>query len=364
MKIAIVHDFAYKMGGAERLVDTLLSMYPHADLFMLFGDKSKLSKNFSKRDIKYSFLQKIPFIKYFYRWTFPIWPGAIESFNFEGYDLVISHSTVAAKGVITDINTYHFAYISSFMRYAWDLRHRYFDKKPRVLRFFINFWLSYLRAWDISVNNRVNSFVACSNFVARRMQKYYKIDNVPVIFPPVDIKSCLLHKSTKEQYFLSIAPFEPNKNGDLAIECAKKHGFNLKIIGTGSGLKKIRKSAKKYRNIEILGWVDEKQKLHLLAGAKGLLFCGIEDFGIAAVEAIGSGTPVIALKAGGALDYIVEGETGVFFENENADNLWAAITKSNQIKWNYEKMHKFAYDNFDKHIFVQKIASELKKKLK
>ncbi len=364
MKVAIVHDFAYKMGGAERLVDTLLALYPEADLFMMFGDVSNLSDNFRNRTVYYSYLNKIPFLRHFYRYTFMLWPSAIESFNFSEYDLVISHSTVAAKGVLTDINTKHMSFLSSFMRYAWDLRHTYFYDGNRGLfgrmkRVIISFFLSYLRAWDLSVNSRIDKMLVCSNFVKERVKKYYKKNDVTVAHPPVDLSKCFA-KEIRGEYYLAVSPFEPNKNGHLLIESAIKYRYPLKIVGVGSMKKQLERKARRAGadNIQFLGWVSEEDKHELLAGAKAFLFCGVEDFGISAVEAIASGAPVVAYKAGGALDFVHEGRSGLFFEEDDVEALWEAIVKAEKIEWDRMWMRQFAQEKFGKGRFEKEIVRQ------
>lgn len=374
MKVAIVHDFAYKMGGAERVVEQFLKIYPTADLFMMFGDVKYLSPSFKNREIKYSFLHKFPFIKKYYKWSFFLWPFAIESFNFEGYDLVISHSTVASKAVITDINTKHICYASSIMRYAWDLRELYFGNSgvyvkgvfSKAKKLIISVLISWLRVWDISTAIRADHFIVPSSFVKKRIVKYYKIneEKISVIHPPI---SCLDEKSSYiknkkdvPEYYVAISPFEPNKNGELMLKIASKYNFKLKIIGEGSMKKSLMKKYRKFENIQFLGWVAEKKKYEILQGAKAFLFCGIEDFGISAIEAIFCGTPVIAYKAGGALDFVIEGKTGVFFNENKEESLYEAIQKVQKMTWDNNSMRSFADKNFNEKLFREKIISKVK----
>ncbi len=387
-KVAIIHDFAFKMGGAEKCVESFCELYSDADVFMLFGDTLKLSKIIQKHNFEYSFLNKIPGIRKFYRYTFPFWPLAIESFDLSEYDLVISQSTVVAKGVLTDSDTLHVCYMNAPMRYCWDLRHKYFNPEnfSFLKRLLIPFFLLYLRVWDVIAQNRADKLIVNSEFQRKRVEKYYKVESDRVIYPPValsdlvtldfdnvtqfngikdaEVKDNPEGGQDEEEFFLSVAPFAPNKNGKLILEAAKRYGFKLKIIGTGQFYKKF---IKKYQleNVEFLGWVSEKKKWEIMVRAKGLIMAGIEDFGIAPLEAMYCGTPVIAYSAGGALETVKNGETGLFFDEFEIEDLYAALKRVDSISWDVDLMRdwvrKFGKDRFKNEIedFVQKSYNNL-----
>jgi len=336
LRVAIVHDFAWKMRGAERCVEAICELFPKADLYMLFGDPSRLSSTIRERNIKFSYLNKLPFIKRLYRYTLPLWPSAIESFDLNKYDLVISSSSAVAKGVITSPETLHICYMHTPMRYLWDQRETYFSHAnfSWAKRMLMKPFLMWLRVWDVAANQRIDKLIVNSSFSKRRVRKYYKRMADTIIYPPVEIEKCYAETAEvklENNYYVAISPFEPNKGGKLIIECAKKLGLNVKILGEGSLSVKLKPLAKGFSNIEFLGWVAEDEKYRLLAGAKGLFFCGVEEFGIAAVEAMACGTPVLALKAGGALDFVQDGINGVFFEESNLDELTDAVRCLNNL---------------------------------
>ncbi|MBD3329220.1 glycosyltransferase [Candidatus Dojkabacteria bacterium] len=368
MKVAIVHDFAWKMRGGERVVETFCKMYPKADLYMLCGDKSSLSPEIRMHKITFSWLNGLPFIRKFYRYTYPLWPSAIESFDLNAYDLVISSSSVAAKGVLTNPDTLHVCYMHAAMRYAWDQTWTYFNpnnfakwKLP-----IISYFLKNLRIWDVAAQARVDRLVANSNFTAARVRKYYKRKPDAVIFPPVKIPKLIppSHEDRKgEKYYVAISPFEPNKGGRLIIEFARLTGAHVKLLGDGSLKKELERDCRDCENIEFCGWVNENEKIKVLAGATALIFAGVEDFGIAPVEAMACGTPVVAYKKGGALDTVIAEEgktrTGTFFDVQSALSLAKAVEDLQKIWENGDIEPALIRDwtlSFDEGRFVKEIS--------
>lgn len=359
LKVAIVHDWAYKMTGGEKVLEVICEMFPQADVFMMMGDATKLSKSIQAHKITFSFIQKIPFINKFHRYTYFLWPIAIESFNFNQYDLVISSSACAAKGVITGLDTKHVCYMHTPMRYAWDMTWTYFN--PRNFswwkRLVIPFFLTFLRVWDFASTARIDTLAVNSTTSLKRVKKYYRRDEATIVYPPVYVDMCKV-SDKKEDYFVSIAPFEPNKRGDLVVEVAKKTGIKLKIIGKGSLMKSLQKSASGFNNIEFLGFISEEEKFNLISRAKGLFFVGIEDFGIVPVEAIASGTPVIAYAKGGALDTVIDEKTGVLFYEQSVEAIEEAIKRLDKAVeksvFNVKYMRKFV-EKFSKERFINEM---------
>ncbi len=362
LKVAIVHDFMWKVRGGERCVEGLCEIFPQADVYMLFGDVSS-SKVISKHKIKFSFLQKLPLLKKYYRYSYFLWPIMIESFDLSRYDLIISTSSVSAKGIVPGMNSYHISYIFTPMRYAWDMGLDYFNEENFSLwkRLVIPVFLNYLRIWDVSTVERADAIVPISEFVSKRIWKYYRVKPEKVIYPPVDIKKAKISKS-KEDYFIAISPFEPNKGGRLMVEAAIKGGFNLKLLGNGSMKNELLRKARKYKNIEFFDWVSEDEKWDLLSKSKGYLFCGVEDFGIVALEAMACGVPVVAYKAGGAIETVIDGKTGVFFTDYTVDSLLKAVSKVRSMKFKSKDLVGHA-KKFSKERYLKEFKDLVKEKM-
>ena len=326
LKIAIVYDWLYRMAGGERCIDGLCEIFPEAEIFVMFGSEKELLPNMKGHKIHYSFLQKFPFLRKFYRYTYFLWPSAIETFKFEDFDIVLSVSHSVAKGVVVPENIPHISYVFTPMRYAWDMSYEYFNKKNfSVLKQLgINLFLPYLRFWDYYSSKRLRKVAVISKFAGSRVRKYYKMDYDRIINPPVDIENAV-YSEILGDYCVAMAPFEPNKYGDVIIDAAKYSGFKLKLIGDGSMKKKLEKSAKGFRNIEFLGRVSEKEKFKILSRALGFITMGTEDFGIAPVEAQACGIPVIGYNEGGIKETVIDDKTGILLDNRTKESLSKAI---------------------------------------
>ena len=359
-KVAIVTESLWRMGGANRVLDIFAEMYPSADIYALFGEKKNLSNNIQKHNIHFSFLNKIPFVKYLYRYTFNLWPLAIESFDLSKYDLVISSSHSVAHGVIVPFGSQHLAYIHSPMRYAWDQTSMYTNTLgfSFLKRAFIDFNLNFIRMWDTTAASRPDILVSNSNFVKKRIEKFWgrKVDYV--VTPPVEFFQGKIVLKRKN-YFVSGAPFEPNKGGKELLLYASKLGFNLKIIGDGSLRKRLERKYKNSRNIEFLGVIDELEKWKVLSNAKGYILTGVEDYGIFPCEAISCGTPVLAFDLGGVKEIVVESKNGILYKEQTLDCFTNAYEKFCNTKWNYENVSKKTTQINDKSSFVKKIQKSL-----
>ena len=358
VKVALVTESLWKMAGSNRVLDVLAQIYPQADIFALFGQKEKLSGNLKERKIGFTFLNRIPFIKKIYRYTFFLWPIAIENIDLSSYDLIISVSSSVAHGVITPLGSMHMVYLNTPMRYAWDLTFLYknvvgFGFFKRVIK---DFFLTVNRAWDVVAARRPDVLIANSKFVSRRAKKYWGREVDAVTYPPSERFSGEIVKE-RENYFVAGAPFEPNKKGDFLLECAKKLGFNLKIMGDGSMKRKLKRKYGKYANIEFLDWVTEEEKWKTLSNAKGFLVGGIEDYGIFSCEAISCGTPVLAYKGGGSVEIIKEGKSGLFFSKWEVREFDKVMKKFNKTKWNYDEIARSLENANTLNSFKKKIIS-------
>lgn len=359
-KIAIVHDFLQAMGGAERVMLALAQLFPDAPIYTLTYNPS-LGKFFDSTRIKTSYLQNVSFIPG--RFLIGLYPQAIESFDFSGFDVVISSSNSYAKNIITQPGTTHISYIHSPMRFAWDATHSHVRNQTGrtplgrafgLVELIANSIIHNLRMWDRLGADRVDVMVANSKNVANRIRKYYHRDSV-VIYPPVDTNH-ITPTAKHEDYFLCLSRLASYKRLDLAIRACEDLGQKLIIIGSGEKQSELRKLAGP--NTTLLGWVDDADKYRYLQDAKALIFPGEEDFGIVPVEAMAAGKPVIAYKKGGLLETVIDGKTGLFFEEQTVDSLKQAISKlnTNYESFDYKEIAKHAQE-FSAQNFTQKITS-------
>ncbi len=332
MRVAIVHDHLAQDGGAERVVQALLRLYPEAPLFTLVYRPDQANPFFRNRKIHTSFIQRAPGGSRFYQWYLPLMPTAVERFDLREFDLVISSSASFAKGVITQPQTLHLCYLHSPTRYLWTDTIQYVDELtyPRPLRALAPLFLSWIRVWDRMAAERVDQFIANSRVVQHRIRKYYRRESA-VIHPPVDLEQFTLGRGPG-QYYLSGGRLVPYKRFDLVVQAFNKLGLPLKIFGTGPAFDKLRLLAKP--NIEFLGRVSAAELTSLYQQAIAFLNPQAEDFGITVVEAMAAGRPVIAYAAGGALETVKPGVTGVFFREQE----WEALA---------DTVIRFRPDQFD-----------------
>ncbi|MEX2012999.1 MAG: glycosyltransferase, partial [Candidatus Levyibacteriota bacterium] len=352
MKVALVYDRVNKWGGAERVLLALHKIFPDAPLYtsVYSAEKAPWAKVF---DVKTSFLQKLPFSIHHELYA-PFMPLAFESFNFDKYDLVISVSSEAAKGIITKPETMHVSYVLTPTRYLWSGYREYF--RTDWFRYLSYPIVSYLRFWDKIAAARPDSLIVISKEVQSRVKRYYKRDSA-VVYPPVSLrttgyrlqkKKSVDRRQLTDSYFLIVSRLVPYKRVDIAIKAFNKLGLPLKVVGTGSEEGRLKEMAKS--NIDFLGHLTEAELLGYYQGCKCLIFCGKEDFGLTILEANSFGKPVIAYKAGGALETVEEGKTGIFFDKANPDSLVQAVKKFGKMTFNsktcMEKSEEFSFRNF------------------
>lgn len=358
MKVALVHDYLVQYGGAERVLEALCEIFPMAPIYTLVYEKQLFSGKFGKRKIYTSFLQSFPLSKSHHR-AFPVlMPMAIESFDFSGYDIVISDSNSYAKGIMTGPDTLHLCYCHTPMRYAWDDYYSYAERFTfsSLAKKFIPLAMNYIRLWDKISAERVEKFIANSKFIKKRIKKYYRRD-AEVIYPPVDLsfylKSCGI-KRKGGGYFLIVGRLIPYKRFDLVIEAFNILGLPLKIVGDGPEAKRLKSIAKS--NVEFLGWLSDEEVRNYYALARGFLFPQEEDFGIVALEAMANGTPVIAYRGGGALEIVKENINGMFFNEQSTKAIIEAVKKFQGMKFD-ENVIRGSVKDFDKEIFKERITN-------
>lgn len=334
MKVAIVHDWLVNYGGAERVVEAFLSIYPDADIFTLVYDEKKMGKIFPKEKVHTSFVQKIPMATKLYTKLLNFMPKAFESFDLTEYDLILCSSSCCAKGVISSPNAKHVAYVHTPMRYAWDQYFEYKKRSGKLTQFFMNKWIPNIRLWDFISSQRIDSIIANSKYISRRIKKYWNLSS-EVIYPPVDTKRLSPNGKEPEDFYVVFSRFVPYKRIDLAIKACGALGEKLVVIGGGSQEKELKALASSYKNASITftGRISDEEVKNYLQRCKAMIFSAEEDFGIIPVEVQACGRPVIAFGKGGALETVIDEKTGVFFYRQSTDALLIAIEK-------FEKLHK------------------------
>ncbi len=358
MRTAIVHDWFAGYAGSERCVESFTNIWPDADVFVLFDLLSEEERKIVvKNKIPHtSFLQKKKGIKKNHRKYLSLFPYAVEQFDLSGYDLIISSSHAVAKGVITGPNQLHICYCHTPIRYAWDLSHQYLREaglQSGLKALIAKAILHYIRMWDVSASKRVDFFIANSQYISRRIKKFYRRD-AEVIYPPVDTGK-FMHSNKKEDYYLAASRLVPYKRIDLIAEAfSSMPDKKLIIVGEGPELNKIKSKAAP--NIEFAGYQPHAKLAEYMSKAKAFVFAAEEDFGIMIIEAMSCGTPVIAYNKGGAAESVVDNETGVFFEEQTASGIKNAVEKFEhaQNSFDPEKLSGYA-KNFDRKIFEEKI---------
>ena len=367
MKVALFHDYLVQYGGAERVLEKLLEIYPEAPIYTLLYNPKKMAPNFrkvlEKRIVVVSRLQKFLFAKNHHR-LYPLFmPYMVEQFDFSEFDVVISDTTGFGKGLILKPQTLHVCYCHTPLRYAWDDSQRYIKEYKHFwpLKPFVRWGVHYLRIWDRQAAQRVDLFLTNSNFVKKRIKKYYSRDS-KVIYPPVETASMRVAKKTRN-YYLVVNRLLPYKKTALAIETFNELKLPLVIVGRGPEEKRLKRLAKK--NIVFLGDVYGKDLKKLYSNCKALIYPQEEDFGITPVEVVASGRPVIAYGGGGALETVKHNLNGIFFKEQTKESLMKAVKKFEKRKtWQTKKMtasvRKFDEKNFKKEI-KKFISREYKK---
>jgi len=351
MRLAIVHDFLTQMGGAEQVVKIFREIYPDAPIYTSIYVPSSVCSSFQTADIRTSFMQRLPMIKKHARRYLPLYPYAFELFDLSEYDVVLSSSSSFAKGVITPPDTCHICYCYTPMRFVWDY-HTYIEQEPisRLTKLCLPYVIHRLRRWDEITANRVDHFIAISGEIRRRIRKYYRRDAI-IIHPPVHTEKFKV-SNNDEGYFLILSRLLPYKRIDIAIEAFNYLRLPLKIMGTGRDLPRLQKMAGP--TIEFLGRLPDEEMHRCLQGCRALVFPGLEDFGLAPIEAMACGKPVIAYAGGGALETVREGVTGCFFYEQNPDSLIGALASFDPDKFDPWNIRRHA-ELFDVSVFKEQI---------
>jgi len=354
MKIALVHDHLISSGGGERVLEAFTQLWPEAPIFTLIHNE-KYAPNFIKgKDIRTSFLQNLPLATSKYQWYLPLRTYGVESMSLDDYDIVLSNSSAHVKGIKTSNRTIHINYCHTPTRYLWVNDGMRMDSLERIwpVSWLSDQYKKYLRKWDLCASKRVDVFIANSENIRLRIQSIYQRD-ARVIYPPVDIKRFLKHVdggflNKREKYFLTGGRLVAYKRFDIVVKAFTKMKIPLKIFGVGPDEMNLRAMAG--GNIEFLGKVEDEDLPGLYAKAQAFINPQEEDFGIIPVEAMASGTPVISYRAGGALETVIDGITGEFFDDHDWESLAYVVIRfdTNRFDKEFIQNHarKFSTQNF------------------
>ncbi len=342
LNVALVHDWLNGMRGGEKVLAALCERYPDADVFTLFYERGTVSDTIARHRIITSGLQKLPFARTHYRRYLPLYPTAIEQFNLDAYDLVISSSHCAAKAIIAPGRARHLCYCHSPMRYAWDQFDAYFGPErvgAVASRWLYRPMLQRLARWDAATASRVGRFVANSRHVAGRIRRYYNRE-ATIVYPPVDTIFYHSDGIPPGRHFLIVSALVPYKRIEVAIEACRRVGATLRIAGDGPDRDRLERLAD--GRVEFVGRLSDEQLRDEYRRARAVLLPGEEDFGIVPVEAQACGRPVVALARGGALETITSGETGILFEEPTAASMGAALEAVADVPFDPEHLRASA----------------------
>lgn len=339
------------------MLQVLSDLYPEAPIFTLLYDPRSLDGMFSASRIRTSFLGQLPFSRFAFKFLLPFMPAAVETLRLGEPDCIITSASALMKGIVTSPKTLHICYCHTPTRYLWSDAHQYLEelRYPRVLTQIIPFFLSRLRMWDYHAAQHVDRFIANSKFVAARIRKYYHRD-ATVLYPPVDTEAFAHLPLPKEtgRYFLLISRLRPYKRIDLAVTAFAKMNIPLVIIGAGDEALRLKSASEE--NITFVGRVSESEKRRYLAGCKALIHPQEEDFGITAVEAMAAGRPVIAYGAGGALETVISGETGTFFDEQCWESLADTVIRFDPQQFDAARIRAHA-EQFSRLRFEREFSS-------
>jgi len=356
MKVALVYDRVNKFGGAERVLLALHKIWPEAPLYTsVYNSKSASWANVFK--VIPSFLQNFPLAKTNHEIYALLMPLAFESFNFDEYDLVVSVTSEAAKGIITKPKTLHLCYCLTPTRYLWSGYEEYFNSSLSLIA---EPWANDLKKWDLIASERPDDYLAISETVGNRIKKYYQRES-EIIYPPVDTKKFQIpkYKIQNTKYFLVVSRLVKYKKVDLAIEAFNELGWKLKIVGTGREARKLKKMAKE--NIEFLGQLTDKELLSYYQNCQAVIFSQEEDFGIVPLESQACGKPVIAFFAGGAKETVSEGKTGLFFKEQTKSSLIKILKRFRPNNFKSIVCRKQA-EKFSQEKFIIKFKKKVEEK--
>lgn len=358
MRVALVHYWLVGMRGGEKVLEALCRLYPQADIYTHCVDRAALSPLLRSKAVRTTFIQRLPGSVRHYKMYLPLMPLALEQLDLRNYDLVVSSESGPAKGVLTRADVPHICYCHSPMRYLWDFYRDYLEEAGALTRFFMRPCFHYLRLWDTVSAGRPDRVVVNSQAVARRVKRWWGRD-AAVIHPPVDVKRFVPLPKTEHAAYLCFGQLVGYKRADLAVKTCLATGRRLTVVGTGEELPRLRKLAEGSDLITFTGRIPDAEVPALLGSCRALLFPGEEDFGIIPVEAMAAGRPVIAYARGGALETVLDGETGLFFTEQTPEALAAALDAFEQREGAFDPGRIAAHAvRFDEARFCREFTAE------
>ncbi len=359
MKVALLHYWLTNIRGGEKVLLELCKIFPDADIFTHVISPDIKQIYFLKHKVYSSFISKLPFAQKLYKNYMPLMFKASRGFNLEGYDLIISSESGPIKGIKKPDKTTHICYCHTPARYVWDMFDDYYKCAPFHKKIVMRLLKKYLRKQDLLSSKSVDAFIVNSNFVKERVQRIYGRD-AQVIYPPTDVEFFQKEVvNNQSDYYLMAGELVKYKRPDITIEAFNSNGRKLVISGIGEELDYLKSIAK--GNITFKGRVSDEELRDLYSNAQALIFPGVEDFGIVPLEAQATGTPVIAYAAGGALETVIDGETGLFFNKQSAESLNSAIDKFENMREVFDTDKIRSHTNiFSQQRFIAEIKNLLK----
>ena len=354
MRVALIHYWLVNWRGGEKVLRAIADLFPEADIFTHVADPEIIRQGFPERKVSTTFIAKLPFAKRLYQRYLPLMPLALEQLDLRRYDLVISSESGPAKGVLIAPHATHVCYCHSPMRYVWDMYHDYHEQSGRITRLLMGPLLHYVRLWDQSSAQRVDRYIANSHFVAQRIEKYYR-RSADVIHPPVAVDAFDASQPA-EDFYLSVGQLVRYKRIDLLVQAFNTMNRRLVVIGDGEMLPTLRRMAKP--NVQILGRQSWEVIRDHYARCKALVFPGIEDFGMVPIEAMASGKPVIAFGQGGARETVIDGYTGVLFQEQTPVALANAVRRFESIADGFDRQAIRGHARqFSEQVFKERFRS-------
>ncbi len=362
MKVALVHDWLVGMRGGERVLEESCNIFPDASIFTLFHEPGSVSRTIESRPIYTSVLDRIPYLRRHYRYLLPLLPWAAATLDLRGFDVVLSVSHAVAKAIQKPEGSLHFCYCLTPMRYIWDMQDDYFQCVDpfRFKRSTLQAMSYRLRRWDCATAGNVDYFIAQCRHVRERISKFYHRDSA-LIYPPVDTDFFSLSGGKDDGFYLIVSALVPYKRVDIAVEAFNRLGCPLVIVGKGPDLDWLKHRAA--GNIQFKGFVSNDELLTLYRRCRAVIITGREDFGLVSLEAQACGRPAVAFGAGGSLESILHGETGILFRPQTAAALVEAIRECEATTFNPDTLRKNA-ERFSKHVFRRSLLEFIQNRSK